>query len=472
MTLATVLLILAAITGIYMSWNIGANDVANAMGTSVGSGALTLKRAIIVAAIFEFAGAMLVGGTVTETVRKGIVDPARLGLGEVSQVDPSSGVAEIDSATGLPVVVVDDPRDADPKQGGGQTASAPSGEVETKEHHPKAMQFALGMTCCLLAASLWLHLATFFGWPVSTTHSIVGAVVGFGVVAGGWDAVNWFKVGQIAGSWVVSPVMGGLLGFLLFHGLRKLVLHKDQPHLAIAKYGPLLMGPIFFVLSMALIFKGLKPLKLDFSLRDGSLISLGIGFVALVVSIPIFRHTAKGVGELPLEEGLKRAEKVFLVLQIMTACFVAFAHGSNDVANAVGPLAGVVTSIQDGFSSSAPMPMWILLIGATGIVIGLATYGYKVMGTVGEKITELTPSRGFTAEFAAASTIVTASKLGLPVSTTHTLVGSVIGVGVARGIGAINLQVLKGIIASWFITVPFTAVLAGLMFAVARVALF
>ncbi|MEZ6185163.1 MAG: anion permease [Planctomycetota bacterium] len=457
MTLATILLIMAVLTGFYMSWNIGANDVANAMGTSVGSGALTLKRAIIVAAIFEFAGAMLVGGTVTETVRKGIVNPDRLGLTEE--------VAEVDSTTAPPPVATPEtPQDGT----GGPVVVAADGT-----HTPSkgAMQFALGMTCCLLAASVWLHLATYFGWPVSTTHSIVGSVVGFGVVAGGWDAVDWFKVGQIAGSWVVSPIMGAVLGYLLFHGLRKIVLLADQPHLAIAKWGPLLMAPIFFVLSMALIFKGLKPLKLDFSFRDGIFISIGVGVFALVGSIPIFRRTVWGVGELPLNEGLKRTEKVFLILQIMTACLVAFAHGSNDVANAVGPLAGVVTAVQHGFSAKAPMPMWILLMGAVGIVIGLATYGYKVMGTVGEKITELTPSRGFTAEFAAATTIVTASKLGLPVSTTHTLVGSVIGVGIARGIGAINIQVLKGIVASWFITVPFTAILGGAVFAMARMVL-
>ncbi|MCA8926359.1 MAG: inorganic phosphate transporter [Planctomycetes bacterium] len=455
MTLATVLLILAVLTGLYMSWNIGANDVANAMGTSVGSGALTLKRAIIVAAIFEFAGAMLVGGTVTETVRKGIVDPERLGLVQE--------VAEVQSATAPPV---------GPPVDGDSGAVATADDPQAKRHpSPAAMQFALGMTCCLLAASLWLHLATYFGWPVSTTHSIVGSVVGFGVVCGGWEAVKWIKVAQIAGSWVVSPIMGALLAYLLFHGLRRLVLLADQPHLAIAKWGPMLMAPIFFVLCMALLFKGLKPLKLDFSLQSGALISLGVGLGALLISIPIFRHTTKGVGDLPLGEGLKRTEKVFLVLQVMTACFVAFAHGSNDVANAVGPLAGVVSAIQDGFSAKTPMPMWILLMGAVGIVIGLATYGYKVMGTVGEKITELTPSRGFTAEFAAATTIVTASKLGLPVSTTHTLVGAVIGVGIARGIGAINVQVLKGIVASWFITVPFTALLGAGSLALARLIL-
>ncbi|MEM9193554.1 MAG: inorganic phosphate transporter [Myxococcota bacterium] len=408
----TILLAIATITGLYMAWNIGANDVANAMGTSVGSGALTLKRAIIVAAIFEFGGALLVGGSVTKTISKGIID--------------------IDALGG------------------------------------DAMVLAVGMTCCLLAAAIWLHIATYFGWPVSTTHSIVGAVGGMGVVAGGFGAVNWFMMGKIAASWVVSPVMGGFIGFVLFLTLKRYVLATDAPLARMRVMGPLMTFPIFAILAMALMFKGLKPLKLDLPFGTALIVALAIGAGVAVLSVPIFRRLTREAGTLETEESLKQTERVFTVLQIMTACLVAFAHGSNDVANAVGPLAAVFSAVKDGIQAEVEVPIHILLIGGIGIVVGLSTYGYKVMGTVGEEITELTPSRGFTAEFAAATTIVLASKLGLPVSTTHTLVGSVVGVGFARSIGAINAQVVKGIVASWFITVPFAAILSAVLFLLAR----
>ncbi len=412
MDVATLTLALATITGLYMAWNIGANDVANAMGTSVGSGALTLKHAIVIAAIFEFGGAMLVGGTVTKTISKGIIDLAAIGS--------------------------------------------------------DASLLALGMTCCLLAAAAWLHIATHFGWPVSTTHSIVGAVVGFGLLAGGVDAVNWGKVSMIAASWVISPVLGGALGFFLFLFLKHKVLSADYPLAAMRRWGPVMVFPIFAILTLALLFKGLKPLKLDLSMDTAAPLALGIGTLMTLVSIPVFRRLTENAGDLDLKTSLRRTEKVFMVLQILTACFVAFAHGSNDVANAVGPLAAVFATIKEGIQDQVEVPINVLLVGSLGIVVGLATYGYKVMGTIGQEITELTPSRGFTAEFAAATTIVVASKLGLPVSTTHTLVGAVVGVGFARSMGAINQQVVKGIVASWFITVPFTALLAAVLLAVAR----
>jgi PiT family inorganic phosphate transporter len=397
-----------------MAWTIGANDVANAMGTSVGSGALTLRGAIIVAAIFEFGGAMLVGGSVTNTIRKGIVDIQALG--------------------------------SDP------------------------MIMAVGMTCCLLAAALWLNLATYAGWPVSTTHSIVGAVVGFGVTAGGMNAVDWGTVGSIAASWVVSPVMGGILGYSLFVFIQRTILNAEDPVGAIRRWGPILVFPIIAILALSAMFKGLKPLRLDLALAPAIGVALLLGLVASFVAVPIFARFAR-TNTTTKDAALGRTEKVFMVLQIMTACFVAFAHGSNDVANAVGPLAAVFGAIKEGVTETVQVPYRVLLIGGVGIVVGLATYGYKIMATIGNKITELTPSRGFSAEFAAATTIVVASKLGLPVSTTHTLVGAVIGVGFGRSIGAINTRVLRGIFASWFITVPFTALLAAGLFVVARLAL-
>ena len=408
----TIVLTVAAVAGLYMAWNIGANDVANAMGTSVGSGALTLRGAIIVAAIFEFGGAMLVGGTVTNTIRKGIVDMDALG--------------------GDPMVI------------------------------------AVGMTCCLLAAALWLNIATYFGWPVSTTHSIVGAVVGFGLIAGGFNAVNWGVMGTIAASWVISPLLGGLLGYLGFVFIKRRILNVDRPLLALRGWGPIMVFPIFAILALSVLFKGLKPLKLDLALGPSLGIALAVGLLASMLSVPLLRRATRLASE-DRDEHTYRAERVFLVLQVMTACFVAFAHGSNDVANAVGPMAAVFGATSGDIGAKVAVPHRVLLIGAIGIVVGLATYGYKIMATVGKKITELTPSRGFAAEFGAATTIVMASKLGLPVSTTHTLVGAVIGVGLARGIGAINMKVVSGIVASWFITVPFTAILAGGLFLIGRI---
>jgi PiT family inorganic phosphate transporter len=411
MELTTIVLAVAAIAGLYMAWNIGANDVANAMGTSVGSGALTLRGAIIVAAIFEFGGAMLAGGTVTKTIRKGIVDMDALG--------------------GDPMVV------------------------------------AIGMTCCLIAAALWLNIATFAGWPVSTTHSIVGAVMGFGLIAGGFEAVNWSMMVKIAASWVISPVLGGFLGYFGFVFIKNRILNVHRPLLALRGWGPIMVFPIFAILTLSVLFKGLKPLKLDLGLGPSLGIAVAVGLLASILSVPLLRRATRLASE-DTDEHTYRAERVFLVLQVMTACFVAFAHGSNDVANAVGPMAAVFGATSGQLGAEVAVPYRVLLIGAVGIVVGLATYGYKIMDTIGKKITELTPSRGFAAEFGAATTIVMASKLGLPVSTTHTLVGAVIGVGFARGIGAINTRVVSGIIASWFITVPFTALLAAGLFLIGR----
>lgn len=411
MELTTIVLAVAAIAGLYMAWNIGANDVANAMGTSVGSGALTLRGAIIVAAIFEFGGAMLAGGTVTKTIRKGIVDMDALG--------------------GDPMVI------------------------------------AIGMTCCLIAAALWLNIATYAGWPVSTTHSIVGAVMGFGLIAGGFEAVNWSMMVKIAASWVISPLLGGLLGYFGFGFIKDRILNVHRPLLALRGWGPIMVFPIFAILTLSVLFKGLKPLKLDLGLGPSLGIAMAVGLLASFLSVPLLRRATRIASE-DKDEHTYRAERVFLVLQVMTACFVAFAHGSNDVANAVGPMAAVFGATSGQLGAEVAVPYRVLLIGALGIVVGLATYGYKIMATIGKKITELTPSRGFAAEFGAATTIVMASKLGLPVSTTHTLVGAVIGVGFARGIGAINTKVVSGIILSWFITVPFTAILAAGLFLIGR----
>ncbi len=411
----TLLMAITALVGLYMAWNIGANDVANAMGTSVGSGALTLKRAILVAAIFEFSGSLLVGGTVTKTIRKGIVD-----------------VHMFDSA-------------------------------------PLAL--ALGMGGALLAAAVWLNISSWKGWPVSTTHSIVGAVTGFGIAAGGLEAVNWGVMAKVVASWFVSPFVGGLIGFLVFRFVHARILTVERPLLALRGWAPFLVFPVFAVLTLAMLFKGLKPLKLDFPFGQALGLALGVGLLGSAASLPMVRRVARRGAGSDAEEQLRRTERVFLALQVLTACFVAFAHGSNDVANAVGPMSAAFGALQKGVQEKVEVPVSLLLVGGVGIVVGLATYGYKVMATIGREITELTPSRGFSAEFAAACTIVLASKMGMPVSTTHTLVGSVVGVGLARSMGALNFGVLRGIVASWFVTVPFAALLSAIFFLLGRVLL-
>ena len=390
---------LAGALALYMAWAIGANDVANAMGTSVGSGALTIRQAVLVAGVLEFSGAYLAGAHVTDTVRKGILDVSTLS--------------------------------------------------------PELVLY--GMLGALASSATLLLIATRFGLPVSTTHAIVGSIVGFGAVGLGVDAVEWAKVGQIVASWVTSPLLGGVMAFLIFNLVRKLILDRSDPVAAARRWGPAFYGVVFFVIGLVTLFKGLKNLKLDYDLPQALL-----GAVLLAV-------VGAGVGKIFLarvhvradERPLRNVERVFVVLQVLTACAVAFAHGSNDVANSIGPLAAVVHVASGAdLASKAPVEPWMLMVGGFGIVVGLATWGYRVMETIGKKITELTPSRGFAAELAAALTIVLASRLGIPVSTTHILVGSVLGVGLARGIGALDLRVVGKILVSWVATLPLAAVLS------------
>ena len=456
MEVETILLYLAIACGFYMAWSIGANDVANAMGTSVGSGALTIKRAVIIAAILEFAGAFLVGTNVSETIRKGIINP------EVFQNAP--------------------------------------------------LDLVFGMVGALLAAAIWLQVASYYGWPVSTTHSIVGAVLGFGAVIGGIHAVDWEQVGFIFSSWIVSPLLSGTIAFLIFTLLRRFIFYSVDPVRSAKRLTPYIVFFVFAILTLTMVFKGLKNLKLDLDFLDAISIAIGVGILAAFVSfflvkrIPdhqsedritirqplvVNKNVEKAIQHLSkvsenatgiikdqaeqmlidlkgihkevemgtkVEQGsseFKTVERIFAFLQILSASFVAFAHGANDVANAVGPLAAVIATLKSGVVDlESTVPVWVLGLGGVGIVFGLATWGWRVMATIGKKITELTPTRGF----AAATTIVLASKLGLPISTTHTLVGAVIGVGLARGIGALNLQVVVTIIISWIITIPIGAI--------------
>ncbi|NOX71042.1 MAG: inorganic phosphate transporter [Gammaproteobacteria bacterium] len=399
---------LAAVFGLFMAWGIGANDVANAMATSVGSRALTIKQAILVAAVFEFLGAVLAGGAVTSTIRKGIIDSSLL--------------------SGSPELLI------------------------------------YGMLASLLAAGTWLLIASHFGWPVSTTHSIVGAIVGFAAVGIGLDAVVWAKVGTIVMSWVVTPVIAGFIAYLIYGSVQRLILQHEDPLERAKRYVPVYIFFAAFTITLVTLLKGLKHVGLDVSVANSYLIATGIAvLIAIVGAIAISR----------IEPDVKRekkqhyytVERVFAVLMVITACSMAFAHGSNDVANAIGPLAAVIsiakTGVVDGKSTVA---LWVLVIGGVGIVVGLATYGRKVIATVGEQITHLTPSRGFAAELAAASTIVIASGTGMPISTTQTLVGAVLGVGMARGIEAIDLRVVSRIFVSWVITIPVGAFLAIIFF--------
>jgi len=405
----TILLIMACAFGFFMAWGVGANDVANAMGTSVGSGALTLKQAIIIAIIFEFAGAYLAGGAVTETIRKGIVD------------------------------------------------------AELLSQNPE--QLVYGMMAALLAAGTWLLIATHFGWPVSTTHSIVGAIVGFAAVGISIEAVKWGKVGTIVASWVVSPVTAGIFAYLIYRSVQKLVLDTADPFKNAKKYVPMYIFLVGFVIAMVTLTKGLKHIGLHFSFGQSVLISIGFGVLAYIVGL-VLQRRVKVNEQADRDYHFSSVEKVFGILMMFTACAMAFAHGSNDVANAVGPLAAVVGVISSAgaVAQKSAMPAWILLLGAGGIVAGLVMYGHKVIATVGNNITELTPSRGFAATLAAASTVVFASGTGLPISTTHTLVGAVLGVGMARGLAALNLRVIGTIFISWIVTLPAGALLAIIFF--------
>ena len=406
---------LAAVFGLFMAWGIGANDVANAMATSIGSGALTIKQALLVAAVFEFAGAVLAGGEVTSTIRKGMVD---------------------------------------------STLFADSPDV-----------LIFGMLAALLAAGTWLYLASKNGWPVSTTHSIVGAIVGFAIVAVGFDAVKWSKVGTIVASWVISPLTAGIIAYFIFTSIKALILIRRNPLERAKRYAPFYVFIAVTLIALVTMFKGLKHVGLNLEVWQCYAIAVIAG--ALVAGIGKI-----AINRIPVDQKANRrfhyhtVERVFAVLMVITACGMAFAHGSNDVANAIGPVAAIVSIAQEGtVGQEASLPIWVLFLGGVGIVIGLATYGRRVIMTVGTQITQLTPSRGFSAELAAAFTIVVASGTGIPISTTHTLIGAVLGVGMAKGISAINLNVVGRIFLSWVITIPAGAILSVIFFFIIRAVL-
>ncbi len=470
MPVETVLLAVVLIAGLYMAWNIGANDVANAMGTSVGSGSLTLAQAVVIAAIFEFSGAFFFGSHVSKTMQSGLV---------------------------YPELYVDTP-----------------------------LVMVYGMLAALLASGLWLQIASYFGWPVSTTHSIVGAIVGFGIISGGNEAVNWDNVGFVVSSWVFSPLLGGCLAYLMFNLLRRTIFYDRHPFEAAKRLTPWIVFFAALIMSLMLLLEGLHHAFPQLTEWHAAAISLLVAIIASLLSYFAMRrlqsHPARPKAKPPygpeiaieldkakrhltrvldsaqgdlhyyvyllieevdqVAESLKKVpeqgaevseydavERIFARLQIASAALMAFAHGTNDVANAIGPLAASISILSTGvIEPAAQIPTWLLAFGGFGIVVGLATWGWRVIETIGKKITELTASRGFTAELSAATIIVLASRLGMPISTTHTLVGAVLGVAFARGIGALNLGTTRDIILSWIVTVPAGAVLSIGFFTIIR----
>jgi len=441
-----VLIGLALVVCAYMAWNIGANDVANAMGTSVGSRALTLKQAVIIAAVFEFCGAFFAGDAVTDTVRKGILN-----------VDFSDGTVD--------AVLSQD--------------------------------IAFGFIAAMMAAATWLTIATRWGLPVSTTHSIIGGILGVGLileVKHNTSLIDWDVVQKVVMSWVASPLMGGLLGFFSFMIIKKLILENENPIDRSRWLAPILAFPTFFVLGLALQFKALKgfiskaasngwienkydwlPAKEDGVFdpwADNAWIPINSLMLAACIGAlgsAILYIALRRIDITEEKRGFRGVERIFVWLQIITAAYVAFAHGANDRSNAIGPMAAVwqVLSSDTGeLAAKADIPLWLILLGSAGIAIGVMTWGWRVMETIGKKITDITPTRGFAAEFGAATTILVFSMpfLAVPVSTTHTLVGAVVGVGLAGGAKAVDFRVFGKIAASWVASVPAAAFGAIVLF--------
>lgn len=401
MSLDLIYLGLACVVGFIMTWGVGANDLANIMSTTMGSKAITPRVAIIIAVLFEFAGAFFGSAHVTSTIRTGIIN--------------------IDLV------------------------------------HPE-VYLIYGMLSILMAGSVWMTLASFIGMPVSITNAIVGGLVGFGAIVLGAHTIHWETVRHIALSWICSPLISGLVSYLLFVLIQKRILSRSQPQKAIKRFLPIFLIGVGSVLSIMVVLKGLEHFNIHFAFLINcalvvltSLLVLILGY-ALLWRIPAAQHE-------DLHGQLIYTEKVFSVLMGLTACAMVFAHGSNDVAIAVGPIAAIFGIIHSGelLNATTPIPSWIVSLGAFGVVIGFLSYGRKVIETVGSGITALTPSRAFSATLAAATTVIVSTSTGIPVSATQTLVGAVLGVGLARGIGALNLTVIRNIFTSWVVTIPATA---------------
>lgn len=393
------LLCLALISSGFMAWAVGANDVANAMGTSVGSKIITIKQAIFIAAVFEGLGALLASGTVTGTLRNDVLD--------------------------------------------------------VRFYDEQIIVLARGMIASLSASATWLIIATRKGWPVSTTHSIVGALVGFGLVTQGVSKIRWINIGYIAAGWVLTPIVSAFAAWVCFRIVQRSVLMRENPVCHAVRF-------VSFTIAILVLF------GIESSLRYTEMTHLhGIGILlsGLVYLLAYYMLNLHSGGVLAYRDQCQYAELLFGRLALLSACALAYAHGANDVANAIGPMVSVVDINTYGYlPQESNIPLWVLFWGAGGVVLGLAMYGYKIIASVGTKITMLSPSRSFSAQAATATVVLVASWLGYPVSTTHTLVGAVLGVGLARGLAAVNLSVIRGIFMSWCITVPAGAIFSIVYF--------
>lgn len=407
----SILMILIIIIGFYMAWNIGSNDLANSMASAVGAKAISLRTAVIFGGILAFIGAVFVGSNVTDTIRKGIVDPE---------------------------------------------------QIENE------LFIMYGAIAALLGASFWITIATWKELPISTTHSIVGGMIGFGLVVGGVGLVNWTKVGSVVASWAISPIIGGVLSYFIFKAIFKYILDKRDPLKAVKNLGPVFIGATFFIITSSLFLKTPAGDRIGWSLEQFLLFALLIGFISALIGrvliLIFFKNNLQKKAQSE-EELYQKVEEVFRRLQIMTSCYVAFALGANDVANAIGPMAAAWSIETSGkVGAEVAVPYYLLVLGGIGIAVGMATWGYRVIKTIGTKITHLTNTRGFSIDFGAATSVLIASKMGMPVSTTHAVVGAVIGVGLARGLEAIDLRIIKRIVVSWVVTVPIAAVTTACLF--------
>jgi inorganic phosphate transporter, PiT family len=402
------ILIIGFVFGFYMAWNIGANDVANSMASAVGAKAITIRQAVFIAGILNIVGATFIGSHVTNTIRKGIV----------------------------------------------------STEVMSDPHIALA-----GALAALLAAALWVSFATWRSLPVSTTHSIVGAMIGFGIMAGGLSVINWGKLGAVVLSWVISPVFSLVIAFVMFKVIVRLILSRDAVFDRSIYLSPYFMGIAIFVVVLSFLFKTPLGNKLSISMPLALIVAFVLAAVLGYIGKVLLRKFLAAK-----QDDTNGAEEVFRRIQIGTSCYVALAQGANDVANAIGPLAVIYFLVKTGtIGAKVPVPIFLLLFGGVGIALGIAMAGNRVMTTIGTKITTLTNTRGFSVDFAAATTVLLASKMGLPVSTTHAAVGGVMGVGLARGFEAVNFRIIFQIMIYWVLTVPASAITSMIIYKIIRI---
>ncbi len=391
-----------------MAWNIGANDVANSMASAVGAKAITIRQAVFIAGILNVLGAVFIGSHVTNTIRKGIVSTEIL-------ADPNLAL--------------------------------------------------IGALSAILAAALWVSFATWKSLPVSTTHSIVGAMIGFGIMAGGFSVINWGKLAAVLISWVISPVFSLIISFLLFKFIIKVIISRKDSFIRSLKWSPFFIGITLFVVVLSFLFKTPLGKRLSLSTPMSLVLASVLAVILSIIGMKALKHFIR-------PKKSNSAEEVFRFIQVGTSCYVALAQGANDVANAVGPLAVIYFIVKTGsVGAKVPVPTFLLLFGGVGILCGIWMAGYRVMDTLGKKITTLTNTRGFSVEFAAATTVLIASKMGLPVSTTHAAVGGVMGVGIARGIEAVNFSIIFKIMIYWVLTVPVAAITSMIIFKILQLIL-